>query len=255
MSTHFWLHSPGAPVSARWTEAFPSGEPIALQQLPSRQGADADAPCLLWLPATDNHWIDHLQQVLGSMPSARVVVLSATPNDEDALRAVAAGARGYAHSHAVPALLRELALVVEHGGYWLGSGPMRLLVERGARATAAPTQEENGSASWSRLSAREADVAQAVHEGRSNKEIARLLGISERTVKAHLGAAFEKLGVRDRLQLALRLSSPAVPGGGAEAPPATALPLATWSHELPRRQVPSAPVPSSNRNATRAGLT
>jgi DNA-binding NarL/FixJ family response regulator len=56
------------------------------------------------------------------------------------------------------------------------------------------------------LSGREAEVAREVVAGRSNKEIARVLGITERTVKAHLGAIFAKLGVRDRLQLALRLT-------------------------------------------------
>jgi len=53
------------------------------------------------------------------------------------------------------------------------------------------------------LSAREHQVAQAVARGGTNKEIARAMGITERTVKAHLSAIFEKLGVRDRLQLSL----------------------------------------------------
>jgi DNA-binding NarL/FixJ family response regulator len=54
-----------------------------------------------------------------------------------------------------------------------------------------------------RLSPRELEVARAVAEGRSNREIADQFGITERTVKAHLGAAFDKTGARDRLQLAL----------------------------------------------------
>ena len=49
-------------------------------------------------------------------------------------------------------------------------------------------------------------MAQAVARGLSNKEIAEKLFISERTVKAHLGATFEKLQVRDRVQLVLRLN-------------------------------------------------
>jgi DNA-binding NarL/FixJ family response regulator len=56
---------------------------------------------------------------------------------------------------------------------------------------------------------REAQVARAVAVGRSNKEVADLLFISERTVKAHLSAVFEKIGVRDRLQLVLRLAASA----------------------------------------------
>ena len=56
------------------------------------------------------------------------------------------------------------------------------------------------------LSAREREVAEAVAEGLTNKQVAARLGITERTVKAHLATVFEKTGVRDRLQLALRLS-------------------------------------------------
>ena len=60
---------------------------------------------------------------------------------------------------------------------------------------------------WSAaLSDRETQVARLVSAGASNKEIAENLLITERTVKAHLSAVFEKLGVRDRLQLSLRVN-------------------------------------------------
>ena len=53
------------------------------------------------------------------------------------------------------------------------------------------------------LTAREREIALQIGGGSSNKTIAQRLGITERTVKAHLGSAFAKLGVHDRLQLAL----------------------------------------------------
>ena len=56
------------------------------------------------------------------------------------------------------------------------------------------------------LTDREREVAATIAAGSSNKEIARQLGITERTVKAHVGAILEKLQVRDRLQLALLMS-------------------------------------------------
>jgi DNA-binding NarL/FixJ family response regulator len=55
----------------------------------------------------------------------------------------------------------------------------------------------------SMLTGREQEVSRAVAKGSSNKEIARQLGITERTVKAHIGSVFQKLNVRDRLHLAL----------------------------------------------------
>jgi DNA-binding NarL/FixJ family response regulator len=53
------------------------------------------------------------------------------------------------------------------------------------------------------LTAREQETAALLARGASNKEIARQLDITERTVKAHVGAMLEKLGVRDRLRLSL----------------------------------------------------
>ena len=61
------------------------------------------------------------------------------------------------------------------------------------------------------LTERERAVAEAVAAGLSNKEVARRLDITERTVKAHLSAAFRKLGVRDRMQLVVRLRMAAEP--------------------------------------------
>ncbi len=59
-------------------------------------------------------------------------------------------------------------------------------------------------AGWAQtLTEREREVAKAVAQGASNKEIARQLDITERTIKAHVGAILEKLGARDRLQLSL----------------------------------------------------
>jgi DNA-binding NarL/FixJ family response regulator len=54
-----------------------------------------------------------------------------------------------------------------------------------------------------RLTAREQEAAILLAQGASNKEIARRMEITERTVKAHVGAMLEKLGARDRLQLSL----------------------------------------------------
>jgi len=57
------------------------------------------------------------------------------------------------------------------------------------------------------LTSREREVAVEVAKGLSNKEVAKLLNITERTVKAHLASTFERLGAKDRLQLALMLNT------------------------------------------------
>jgi len=98
--------------------------------------------------------------------------------------------------------LQQVSQVVEVGGLWLGVDLMRQLVF----ATANIIQAIPEKSHFDSLSAREQDVAKAVAEGKSNKEVARELDITERTVKAHLSAVFEKLKVRDRLHLVLVLS-------------------------------------------------
>lgn len=134
------------------------------------------------------------------------VVLSDQPTDEEALAAFAAGARGYCNTHAAAQLLVQIATVVRQGGLWIGESLMKRLVSATGRIQGgvAPTVEREA---WSKsLTDREKQVARTLASGASNKEIARALGITERTVKAHVGAIFEKFQVRDRLQLSLRIN-------------------------------------------------
>jgi DNA-binding NarL/FixJ family response regulator len=115
---------------------------------------------------------------------------------------VEVGASGYLHYLAVVPVLQQVSQVVEVGGLWLGVDLMRQLVF----ATASMIQPASEVSQLDLLSAREQDVAKSVASGKSNKEVAKELDITERTVKAHLSAVFEKLQVRDRLHLVLVLS-------------------------------------------------
>jgi DNA-binding NarL/FixJ family response regulator len=102
-------------------------------------------------------------------------------------------------------VLRQVALVVANGGLWVGQNLLRRVMGSTARIMEGRPQAKSDD--WSaQLSEREAQVARLVASASSNKEIARQLSISERTVKAHLTSIFEKLGLRDRLQLSLRIN-------------------------------------------------
>lgn len=128
-----------------------------------------------------------------------LIVLADEPGEEDALAALAAGAAGYCNSHAAPEVLCQVAMVVENGGLWVGQRLMQRLL-----ASTAQLLSPSASAAWAEtLTDREQQVAREVARGASNKEIARDLAITERTVKAHVGAVLDKLGARDRLQLSL----------------------------------------------------
>lgn len=200
MESHLFVSVTGD-LLPRWEEAFPAASSGCPENLPPGIACD-----IAWLridsgsPVAEQ--IAALQQQLGAV---KCIVLSDQPNDEEALAAFAAAARGYCNAHANAALLRQVASVVMHGGLWIGESLMQRVISATARLlppSVAP--EPTSSTHWrTSLSERECEVAVLVARGSSNKEIARQLNITERTVKAHMGSALEKLKVRDRLQLAL----------------------------------------------------
>ena len=184
-----------------WREAFPA---LLLGRL-THALPDAE---LLWLLLPRGTRVEAV--IAGARPVVAgrpFIVLADEPREEEALAALAAGAAGYCNSHAAAAVLQQVATVVANGGIWVGQGLMRRLLTSTARMP--PLVESD----WrSRLSPREQEAAGLLARGASNKEIARALDITERTVKAHVAAMLEKLGARDRLQLSLIIN-------GIETPP------------------------------------
>jgi two-component system, NarL family, nitrate/nitrite response regulator NarL len=197
---HFFLTPLRKPLS-NWQQAFPAMravlQPTSLPQVLSG---------LLWLhyPKPDLLSLKHTLAVLRQQyPDIGIVVLSNAPADEEGLHALQNGAVGYCHAMAAATLLTQVAAVVSQGGLWVGESLLRRLTLATAQALQAGSTEPAAAAALAQLSAREREVALAVARGASNREVALQLDITERTVKAHLTAAFEKLGVRDRLQLVL----------------------------------------------------
>lgn len=188
----------------RWSEAFRDGRAGRLQtvKLPKSDNLD-----VIWLRLEQG--VSVAVQIENLAPQFKLipcVVLSDQPTDEEALAAFAAGARGYCNTHATAQLLVQIAAVVLQGGLWIGESLMKRLVSATGRLQGGTKPITEGE-TWSKnLTDREKEVARTLASGASNKEIARTLGITERTVKAHVGAIFEKLHVRDRLQLSLRVN-------------------------------------------------
>ena len=117
-----------------------------------------------------------------------------------------AGAVGYCHALAVPDLLRQVAVVVANGGLWLGPELMRRMIgsvtsalDRGPAPAATPhsTRCRRASAQW---------WSRQPRAPPTRKLPVRSTSPSARS-RQHLGSAFGKLGVRDRLQLVLRLKT------------------------------------------------
>jgi DNA-binding NarL/FixJ family response regulator len=142
----------------------------------------------LEMPRVDG--IDATRRIKAAQPEVAVVVL--TSDRERILRAIDAGAAGYLLKDAAPDELARAVRAAARGDAPLDPKAARALLS--ARETAAPAEA---------LSDREREVLLMVAEGLPNRQIARRLGISEKTVKAHLTSVFRQIGVTDRTQAAL----------------------------------------------------
>lgn len=143
-------------------------------------------------------------QQLFADPTLYVLVGSLRPSDPEGHKMVVAGAKGYFHAYSPLPVIDAMLQQVYGGHIWVGQSLMsRLLSQVSAKLTAhAPAP----ATAWQQgLTPREIEVAQRAALGHSNALIAEDLHISERTVRAHLSAVFEKLGVADRLLLALKV--------------------------------------------------
>jgi DNA-binding NarL/FixJ family response regulator len=145
-----------------------------------------------------------IASISSNYKDAKIVVLANIPNHAESIHALRLGAMGYCHAYTAPAVLKEIKAVISHGGLWLGQDILQRLIEVSTKLIGNQPEYVNGL--LAKLTKREQEVAVEAAKGLSNKEIARILCITERTVKAHLAKTFERLGAKDRLQLALMLN-------------------------------------------------
>jgi DNA-binding NarL/FixJ family response regulator len=131
--------------------------------------------------------VEAVRQIRLRDPQAKVIILTTYDTDEDITRALKAGAKAYILKDISAGELIACIHDVLAGKTYLAPTAAAKLAEGVARVQLTP---------------RELSTLRLVADGRSNKEIASTLGISERTVKTHLGHLFEKLGVTSRTEAA-----------------------------------------------------
>jgi two-component system, NarL family, nitrate/nitrite response regulator NarL len=132
-----------------------------------------------------------------SLPT-RVIVLTATEDDRDVIRAMRLGAHGVVLKQSASDLLLKSIRKVHSGEIWLDNRMTAEVVDAFKKSAEAGQRREKPL-----LSDREMEVLQLVAQGFRNREIGKKLLIGEQTVKNHLHSIFDKLGVSDRLELAL----------------------------------------------------
>ncbi len=155
--------------------------------------ADTDPDVVLMdlsMPELDG--VEATRRISERFPRSRVLVLTSFSDQTRILDALTAGADGYLLKHAEPDEIAAGIRSVYEGGSPLDPKAARVLLE--SRRTRRETVN---------LTEREREVLLLVRGGLANKQIARRLGISERTVKAHLTSVFQRLGVTDRTQAAI----------------------------------------------------
>ena len=147
----------------------------------------------LSMPGVDG--VQATAAVLEQQPGTHVLVLTSFSEQRWILEALEAGAEGYLLKQSEPEVILAGIRSVVSGGSPLDPKAARVLLTQRRTSPA--------MAAASPLTDREEEVLTMVGDGLPNKLIARRLGISERTVKAHLTSIFQRLGVSDRTQAAL----------------------------------------------------
>jgi NarL family two-component system response regulator LiaR len=170
----------------------------------------------LVMPRLDG--VGAMQALRARGATTRVIVLTSFADDERILPAIQAGAAGYLLKNVAPAELARAVRAAHAGEALLDPAVAARLVAAvaGGTAGAAGVARRSERTAAETLTPREREVLGLLARGLANKRIARELGVSEKTVKAHVGHLLAKLGVSDRTQAALY----AVRSGLAEDPAA-----------------------------------
>jgi len=163
---------------------------------------------LLDLRMPDKDGLAVLEEVNFDQTPTRVIVLTAAEDDRDVVRAMRLGARGVVLKQSATDLLVKSIHRVHAGEIWLDSDTTAAVMQQfatGSEDFSPPPGAANNGRSRERspLSQREREIVALVAQGFKNKEMAEKMFISEQTVKNHLHNIFDKLGVSDRLELAL----------------------------------------------------
>jgi two-component system nitrate/nitrite response regulator NarL len=149
-------------------------------------------------------------------PMTKIIVLTSSVDDSERLRALEAGARGYCDPDIDSVLMKRAVQIVQKGEIWAQRSAMLHLIkelsarnqywEMASRSKPPRKSPRTNDSTLNELTAREIEIAKLVSQAASNKQIAGLLNIAEATVKGHLTMIFRKLGVADRVALALLMS-------------------------------------------------
>jgi DNA-binding NarL/FixJ family response regulator len=147
-----------------------------------------------------------LRSIQTRAPQTKVILFTTPENKDDFVEAMKLGCSGILHKDASVNMIEKSIQKVHEGEIWLDSGTTAAVFKSIASPGEYPAGHLNGGKmprERAQLSQREREIIILIAQGYKNKEIAEKMFITEQTVKNHLHNVFDKLGVSDRLELAL----------------------------------------------------
>ncbi|MEH6393599.1 response regulator transcription factor [Pseudoalteromonas sp.] len=190
MRLHIFI-SPRELISPHWKNAYPHCEVKHLA--PKNITADT----VIWILAGTPQWLELIKKYSQNRIPVIVMTRELTINELGA--ALQMGARGYVEAFASQVIIEQVAETILSGGIWL---PGQLLSNLVGVLSKQPINYQH-DCNLDCLTKRERQVVDIVVTGATNKQVAKKLYITERTVKEHMSSVFNKLKVRDRMHLML----------------------------------------------------
>jgi DNA-binding NarL/FixJ family response regulator len=155
---------------------------------------------LLDLEAIDEKYFFSYIKLLSTCKA--IFALTHNPNFTEGTHLLSLGVKGYGDINMPKTTMRDALVVITKGNIWLYPEFLQMMITSFSKNLHEIKTEE-----LDKLSEREKEIANLVKKGLTNKEIAIHSDITERTVKAHLSSIYEKLNIKDRVALVIKLSS------------------------------------------------
>lgn len=182
-------------VLARCAEVALAGVVPSYAALPVLLNATSPEVMIVGADPPDGRALEYLRYVHGAHPATYTLVVAGFSSDDFVGEALLCGARGFLVEPCPEQDYVKAIQVIRSGDIWIRRASLvralKVAIQHGDR----PSRE------WSILTLREREVVAWIAQGMTNKEIARELGVSEKTVKAHLSHVFSKLNVNRRAHL------------------------------------------------------
>jgi two-component system nitrate/nitrite response regulator NarL len=157
------------------------------------------ADILIFEAALAPNPVDAISELMRLAPKLRLIVVTTGPDEDLTLELFRRGAHGIVSREVEPELMVDCLRKVVAGGTWLDTQAIQWVME----AYRNQNSRSSGARPKVQLTPKEALIVSCVTQGMKNKEIALRVGTTEQVVKNYLRKVYDKLGVADRLELAL----------------------------------------------------